>query len=73
LGIDQKTSHNHLGKMPALANLLNADLSQGYTVAQVAQKEKLISSSLIRHTLTKKQTAMVKKVSRVFWYRFMLS
>jgi hypothetical protein len=38
LGIDQKTIHNHLGKMPVLANLLNADLSQGFTVAQVAQK-----------------------------------
>jgi len=38
LGIDQKTIHNHLGKMPVLANLLNADLSQGFTVAQVAKK-----------------------------------
>ncbi|MCP3940320.1 MAG: hypothetical protein GY710_02415, partial [Desulfobacteraceae bacterium] len=38
LGIDQKTIHNHLGKMPVLANLLNTDLSQGFTVAQVAQK-----------------------------------
>lgn len=27
LGIDQKTIHNHLGEMPVLANLLNADLS----------------------------------------------
>jgi len=36
LGMDQKTVHNHLGKMPVLANLLNADLSQGFTVAQVA-------------------------------------
>ncbi|MCP3943654.1 MAG: ParB N-terminal domain-containing protein, partial [Desulfobacteraceae bacterium] len=32
LGIDQKTIHNHLGKMPVLANLLNTDLSQGFTV-----------------------------------------
>jgi len=38
LGIDQKTIHNHLGEMPILANLLNADLSLGFTVAQVAQK-----------------------------------
>jgi hypothetical protein len=38
LGLDQKTIHNHLGKMPVLANSLNADLSRGFTVAQVAQK-----------------------------------
>jgi len=38
LGIDQKTIHNHLGEMPVLANLLNADLSQGFTVSHVAQK-----------------------------------
>jgi hypothetical protein len=38
LGLDQKTIHYHLGKMPILANSLNADLSRGFTVAQVAQK-----------------------------------
>jgi hypothetical protein len=38
LGMDQKTIHYHLGKMPVLANSLNTDLSQGFTVAQVAQK-----------------------------------
>jgi len=38
LGTDQKTIHNHLGKMPVLANLLNADLSTGFTVPQVAEK-----------------------------------
>jgi len=38
LGIDQKTIHNHLSKMPVLANLINADLSQGFTVSHVAQK-----------------------------------
>jgi len=38
LGTDQKTIHNHLGKMPVLANLLNADLSRGFTVPQVAEK-----------------------------------
>ncbi len=38
LGVDQKTIHNHLGKMPGLANFLKADLSRGYTVAQVAGK-----------------------------------
>ena len=31
MGIDQKTIHNHIGNMPVLANLLNADLSQGFT------------------------------------------
>jgi hypothetical protein len=38
MGLDQKTIHYHLGKMPVLANSLNADLSRGFTVAQVAQK-----------------------------------
>ncbi len=38
LGVDQKTIHNHLGKMPVLANFLNTDLSRGFTVAQVAEK-----------------------------------
>jgi hypothetical protein len=38
LGMDQKTIHYHLGEMAALPNLLNADLSQGFTVSQVAQK-----------------------------------
>jgi len=38
LGLDQKTIHYHLGKMPVLANSLNGDLSRGFTVAQVAQK-----------------------------------
>ncbi len=38
LGTDQKTIHNHLGKMPVLANLLNSDLSRGFTVSQVAEK-----------------------------------
>jgi len=38
MGVDQKTIHNHLGKMAALPNLLNSDLSRGFTVAQVAEK-----------------------------------
>jgi hypothetical protein len=38
LGVDQKTIHNHLGKKPGLANLLNADLSRGFTIPQVAEK-----------------------------------
>ena len=38
LGLDQKTIHYHLGKMPMLANSLNGDLTRGFTVAQVAQK-----------------------------------
>ncbi len=38
LGLDQKTIHYHLGKMAVLPNSLNTDLSQGFTVAQVAQK-----------------------------------
>jgi len=38
LGLDQKTIHNHLGEMPALAFLLNSDLSRDFTIAQVAQK-----------------------------------
>ncbi|MBU0464197.1 MAG: hypothetical protein KKE12_11400, partial [Proteobacteria bacterium] len=38
LGLDQKTIHYHLGKMPVLANSLNGDLSRGFTIAQVAKK-----------------------------------
>jgi len=38
LEMDQKTVHYHLGKMPVLAFFLNGNLSQGFTVAQVAQK-----------------------------------
>jgi len=38
LGVDQKTIHNHLGKMPELAFLLNTDLAKGFTIAQVAEK-----------------------------------
>ena len=35
LGAFQRTISNHLAKMPELANLLNSDLSRGFTVAQV--------------------------------------
>ena len=38
LGMNQKTVHNHLVKMAVLPKLLNSDLSQGFTVAQVAEK-----------------------------------
>ena len=38
LGVDQKKIHNHLGEMPGLANFLKADLSRGYTAAQLAGK-----------------------------------
>ena len=38
LGVKQASIHNHLSKMPVLANLINVDLSLGFTVAQVAQK-----------------------------------
>jgi len=38
LGMDQKTIHNHLGKMAALPNFLNGDLSLGFTVESVAEK-----------------------------------
>jgi len=38
LGPNQASIHNHLLKMPALANLINSDLSRGFTVAQVAEK-----------------------------------
>ncbi len=41
LGMDQKTIHNHLGKMAALPNFLNGTLrvtfrlSRGFTIAQM--------------------------------------
>ena len=38
LGPNQASIHDHLLKMPALANLINSDLSRGFTVAQVAEK-----------------------------------
>jgi len=38
LGTLQRTISNHLAKMPELANLLNTDLSRGFTVSQVAEK-----------------------------------
>ena len=38
LGTKQVLIHNHLLKMPVLANSINSDLSQGFTVSQVAEK-----------------------------------
>ncbi len=38
VGVNQVLIHNHLLKMPVLANSINADLSRGFTVAQVAEK-----------------------------------
>jgi hypothetical protein len=38
LGALQRTISNHLPKMPELAYLLNADLSRGFNVSQVARK-----------------------------------
>ena len=38
LGVSQQTIFYHLPKMPELANLVNSDLSRGFTVAQVAEK-----------------------------------
>ena len=38
LGIIQRTVSKHLEKMPTLANVLNTDLTKGFTVPQVAEK-----------------------------------
>jgi ParB-like chromosome segregation protein Spo0J len=38
LGAKQVLIHNHLLKMPVLANSINSDLSRGFTVSQVAEK-----------------------------------
>ncbi|MCP3943448.1 MAG: hypothetical protein GY710_18475 [Desulfobacteraceae bacterium] len=38
IGLARPSLHYHLSKMPALAFSTNSDLSQGFTVAQVAQK-----------------------------------
>jgi hypothetical protein len=38
MGVNQASIHNHLLKMATLPNLINADLSRGFTVAQVAEK-----------------------------------
>ncbi|MEA3417705.1 MAG: transcriptional regulator, partial [Thermodesulfobacteriota bacterium] len=40
LGIIQRTVSKHLEKMPTLANVLNTDLTKGFTVPQVAEKHK---------------------------------
>ena len=37
-GVNQTSIHNHLLEMPVLAKLINADLSMGFTVSQVAEK-----------------------------------
>ena len=38
LGLVRTSLHNHLLKMPVLANSINTDLSRGFTVSQVAEK-----------------------------------
>jgi len=38
LGVIQRTVSNHLEKMAELPNFLNADLSKGFTIPQVAEK-----------------------------------
>jgi len=38
LGAKQVLIHNHLLKMPVLANSINSDLSRGFTVSQIAEK-----------------------------------
>ena len=38
LGLNQASIHNHLLKMATLPNLINSDLSRGFTVPQVAEK-----------------------------------
>lgn len=38
LGAKQVLIHNHLLKMPVLANSINTDLSRGFTVSQAAEK-----------------------------------
>ena len=38
MGVNQASIHNHLLKMAALPNLINADLKRGFTVPQVVEK-----------------------------------
>ncbi len=38
MGVNQASIHNHLLKMATLPNLINADLSLGFTVESVAEK-----------------------------------
>jgi len=38
LGVNQASIHNHLLKMATSPNLINTDLSRGFTVSQVAEK-----------------------------------
>ena len=37
-GVNQASIHNHLLKMATLPNLINADLSMGFTAGPVAEK-----------------------------------
>jgi len=46
LGGHYQTISYHLPKMPALANPVNTDLPEGFTVAQVAEKRYTPSSSI---------------------------
>ena len=65
LGMDQKTIHYHLGKMAVLPNSLNADLSQGFTVAQVAQKHGWTDPMVWSLALEKKDD--LKKFKELGW------
>ena len=60
-GVDQKTIHNHLGKMPVLANFLNTDLSRGFTVTQVAEKHGWTDPMVWSLALEAEEVRFVKK------------
>ncbi len=47
LGAIQRTVSKHLEKMPALAIVLNTDLSKGFTVSQVAEKHNIIKGDAL--------------------------
>jgi len=64
LGATQASIHNHLLKMATLPNLINTDLSRGFTVSQVAEKhnwtEPMVWSLARAHPLRAPETKRQK-------------
>jgi len=65
LCLPQKTIWNHLAKMPVLANQLNADLSRGFTVPQVAEKHNWTEPMVWSLTLEDKED--LERFKEVGW------
>ena len=60
LGAIQRTVSKHLEKMPALAIILNTDLSKGFTVPQVAEKHGWAEDGLVVSTGRKRRSSKIQ-------------